>query len=506
MEAVILNGRDLTVDQVVRAARLSAPVELDPAAFALAVEARNIVLEKSGCGKQIYGLNTGLGGNKDSFVPPEDYHRFNERILYSHSVALPPYATKELVRAAMLCRLNGLLNAASGIQPEALLLLRDMLNAGIHPRMPSRGSVGMSDLGIMAYLGLAMIGKGTAEYREQEMDAAEALSLCSLKPLTLGIKDGLPLVSSNAFSVAAGALLCHDIEKLLSMSDLLYAMEYEVLNLSPVFLDIRSCEKYHHQGYLESMKKVRFYLEGSPIWQNGTTSLECALSHSSSCAVHGAVRDSLEYIKNQLPLYMNSSDDCPVVLLEERDIVSSSNFIITGMAIGFEMLDIALAHLSKCTANRLLRLCNEHFSSLPRFLRPAPEVIAYSTIQKTISSLDGQISHLANPASLYYLPTANEAEDHGCNTPYVMEKTREILEQLYLLLGIEAMHAAQAADVSDRAPAGRGTSYAYEAIRAKLPMLTDDNRDLGADICLAGELIKRGELLPEELPGAEKTV
>lgn len=503
MEAVILNGRDLTVEQIVQAARCGAPVKLDEEAFSLAVEARNIVLEKSGCEKQIYGLNTGLGGNKDSFVPPEDYHRFNERILFSHSVALPPFAPRELVRATMLCRLNGFMNAASGIQPEALLLLRDMLNAGIHPRIPSRGSVGMSDLGNMAYLGLTMIGKGIVEFREQEMEAAEALSLCSLKPLTLGIKDGLPLVSSNSFSVAAGALLCHDIERLLSMSDLLYAMEYEISNLPPVFLDIRSCEKYHHQGCLESMEKVCFYLEGSSLWMNKNTSLECALSHSSSCAVHGAVRDSLEYLKNQLPLYINSSDDCPVVLLEERDIISSSNFIITGLAIGFEMVDIALAHLSKCTANRLLRLCNESFSPLPRFLRPAPEVIAYSTIQKTISSLDGQISHLANPASLYYLPTANEAEDHGCNTPYVMEKTREILEQLYLLLGIEAMHAAQAADVSGRMPSGNGTAYAYEVIRRTIPELTEDNRDLGADICLAGELIKRGEILPKEQTGTE---
>lgn len=495
METVILNGKELTVEQIVRVARHGAQVEMDEHAFSLAEKARQIVLEKSGCGKPIYGLNTGLGGNKDSHVPPEDYHRFNERILYSHSVALPPYAPKDLVRAVMLCRLNGFLNAASGIQPKALTLLSGMLNAGIHPRIPVKGSVGMSDLGNMAYMGLAMIGKGTVEYRDQEMEASEALRQCGLEPLMLGIKDGLPIVSSNAFSVAAGALICYDTEKLLDMSDLLYAMEFEVLNLPPVFLDIRSCEKHHHEGYLDSLKRVNHYLSGSILWKNENTSEISALSHSSSCAIHGAVRDSLGYLKKQLPLYLNSSDDCPVVLLEERDIISSSNFIITGLAIGFEMLDIALAHLSKCTANRLLRLCNEHFSSLPRFLRPGPEVIAYSTIQKTISSLDGQISHLASPASLYYLPTANEAEDHGCNTPYVMEKTREILELLYLLLGVEAMHAAQAADVSGRMPTGRGTAWAYKVIREKIPMVTEDNRDLGADICAAGELIKRGGII-----------
>ena len=498
MDKVILNGRDLTVTQIIKAARHDAYVELDEEALALASEARNIVLEKSGCGKQIYGLNTGLGGNKDSHVPPEHYRKFNERIIFSHSVALPPYAPKDLVRATMLIRLNGFLNAAAGIQPGALNLLCDMLNAGIHPRIPVKGSVGMSDLGNMAYLGLAMIGKGVVEYMDRKMEASEALKLCALKPLTLGIKDGLPIVSSNAFSVAAGALICHDTEQILNMSDLLYAIEYEALNLSPAFLNMRSCEKYRHRGYYESMERVNRYLSGSALWENENTSLECALSHSSSCAIHGAVRDSLGYIKQQLPLYINSSDDCPTVLHEERDIISSSNFIITGLAIGFEMLDIALAHLSKCTANRLLRLCNERFSRLPRFLRPEAEVIAYSTIQKTISSLDGQISHLASPASLYYLPTANEAEDHGCNTPYVMEKTREILELLYLLLGAEAMHAAQAADVAGRPPTGRGTAYAYREIRKIIPKMTDDNRDLGADICSAGELIRKGAILPTE--------
>lgn len=498
MDRVILNGKELTVEQIVQIARKGAPVDLDEKAFFMAGEARKIVVEKSDAGKQIYGLNTGLGGNKDSYVPPEHYHRFNERILFSHSVALPPYAPKDLVRATMACRLNGFLNAAAGIQPEALVLLRDMLNDGIHPRIPIKGSVGMSDLGNMAYLGLAMIGRGVVEYQGEEIQAKEALERCLLKPLTLGIKDGLPLVSSNAFSVAAGALLCQDTEMLLDMSDLLYAMEYEAMNISPVFLDINALNNHHHPGYRESLGRVRKYLAESTLWKGENNSLECALSHSSSCAIHGAVRDSLGYLKQQLPLYINSSDDCPVVLLEERDIISSSNFIITGLAIGFEMLDIAMAHLSKCTANRLLRLGNEKFSSLPRFLRPGSEVIAYSTLQKTISSLDGQISHLAAPASLHYLPTANEAEDHGCNTPYVMEKTKEILELMYLLLGTEAMHAAQAADVAGRVPTGCGTAYAYRIIRQAIPMLTDDDRDLGADVCRARDLIKNGEILPKK--------
>lgn len=498
MNTILLNGQSLTLDEIEAVARQDAQVEIDPSAWQLALESRSIVLEWADSEKEIYGLNTGLGANKDNVIPAEAYHQFNEQILFSHSIALPPFASRDEVRATMLCRLNGLLNGCSGIQPQALILLKDMLNHKIHPRIPQRGSVGMSDLGNMAYLGLAMIGKGMVEYRSASMDAKSALEAEGLTPLVLGVKDGLPLVSSNAFSVGRAALLCLDIERILNTSDLLYAMEYEAIGLNTEFLDPRSCQKHPHSGYEKSLKLVRDYLKGSSLWESNNSSLHSAISHSSSCAIHGAVRDGYEYVKGQMPHYINASDDCPYVVLEDRAIISSSNFIITGLAIAFEMMDLSLAHLSKLTANRLLRLDNEYYSSLPRFLRPQKHVIAFSTIQKTISALDTEISHLASSASLYYHPTANEAEDHGCNTPYVLDKTQKIVDCLYYLLGIEAMHAAQAYDVGKRKADGQATHYAYEQIRNEIPMLLEDNRDLGADMCKAFELIKQQRLFAPE--------
>ncbi|WP_025640655.1 HAL/PAL/TAL family ammonia-lyase [Schnuerera ultunensis] len=495
---IILDGKHLTVEQVVEVAREGVQVEIHPKAFATAEASRAVVLGLINSDKQIYGLNTGVGANKDNKILPEEYRAFNERIIHSHCVALPPFADKATVRATMLCRLNGFLNGVAGVQTEILTMLKDFLNYGIHPRIPERGSVGMADLGNMAYVGLAMIGEGNVEYNGSNIPAMEALKKYNLAPIVLGPKDALSIVSSNAYSVGKAALLCADIEDLMDMADIIYAMGYEAQGYNPMFIDKRSARNRPLKGQHDSLKKVRECLEDSHLWNCDNETLLGALSYKSSCAIHGAIRDSLYYIQSMLPLYINSSDDCPMVLIEEKEMISTDNFIVTGLAIAYEMMGIALAHLSKLICNRILRLDNDLFSNLPRFLRPDTNVISFSTIQKTISALDTEIRHLANPVSLDYLPTANETEDHGCNTSYVMSKTEKIVDLLYYLLGIELMHNAQAADLSGKLPTGKGTRYAYDVVRNVIMFLEDDDRDLGAEMEKVYKVVREKEII---LPG-----
>ena len=497
--SIVLDGHSLTTAQIAAVACENMSVEVDWPAIERASAARAVVLELAGSSdKPIYGLNVGLGANKDVHISPEMYHSFNTRILRSHGVALPPMASRDVVRATMLCRLNGLLTGMAGVDVKIIYLLRDMLNHQIHPQIPERGSVGMSDLGNMAYMALPLIGEGYVEFHGDILPAAEALRLCGLSPVQLGPKDGLPLVSSNAFSVAKAALLCEDINMLLYMADAVFATGYEALGYNPMFLDMRGLPVRPLEGHRQSLTYVHACLSGSKLWSSGNNSLEGALSYKSGCSIHGAVWDSLKYVQTLLPTYINSSDDCPMVLTQEREIISTDHFIITGLAVAFEMLDIALAHLSKTICNRILRLGNERFSGLPRFLRPEQDVIAYATIQKTVSALDGEIRHLANPASLDYLPTANESEDHGCNTPYVMGKTEQIVDLLRYLIGIEAMHSAQAADLAGGRPSGQGTGYVYDCVRQAIPFLDQDNRDLGADMQRAYQLVLEKKLLYQE--------
>ena len=500
-EAIVLTGRDLAISEVVSVARHGARVQVSPRSFAEVEAARAVLLGLIDGEKPIYGLNTGVGANKDNRISPEEYRTFNERILRSHSAGVPPFADRETVRAALLIRLNGLLNGVSGIQPAIVRLIAEMLNLGIHPRVPERGSVGMSDLANMAYIGLALIGEGTAEYRGELVPAARALEDSGLKPVVLGPKDGLSLVSSNAFAVGKAALLAAEFETLLKTADIAYAMGCEAQGCNPMFLDPRSGRRRPLKGQHDSLAFTRDCLEGSELWNSPNESLSGALSWKSSCAIHGAVRDTLSHARDDLLQYMNSSDDCPMVLIPEGDMISTDNFIVTGLAVAFEAAGIALAHLSRLICNRIMRMDNEHFGNLPRFLRPRRDVIAFSVIQKTIVALDAEVRLLSNPVSLDYMPTANETEDHGCNTPLVMQKTRRIADLLYRLLGIELMHCAQAADLRGKPPTGKGTGYAYRALRREISFLDDDDRDLGAEMEKAYELVRLGEICRPEYRG-----
>lgn len=496
MKRVILDGNSLTLEQLRAVACDGAEVELSKQAMDEVRKAREIVLELANSEKQIYGLNTGVGANKDNRVTEEEFHRFNERILFSHAVALPPYADTKTARATMLCRLNSMMTGLSGVSPEIPELLRDMLNCGIHPRIPQRGSVGMADLGSMAYVGLALIGKGTVELHGREMPACTALAQCALKPVSLGPKDGLPLVSNNSLALAKAALLYGEIEDAVSMSEAVYALCLEAQEYNPMFLDRRMLRKRPFTGNEKSLEHICACLQGSSFWDNGVETLYGALSFKSSPAIYGTMRDALESVKPLLLRHLNAAEDCPIVLIPEREMISADNFIITGLAVEFEKLGIMLAHLSGLICNRILRMDQEAFSGLPRFLRPADDVIGYATMQKTISALDSEIQLLAAPVSFRYLPTSNDSEDHGCNTPLVMQKTEQILDLLYYLIGIEAMHGAQAADLKSR-PSGKGTRKVYDALRSVVPFLEEDDRDLGEDMRAAHDLVQQKRFLVE---------
>ena len=497
-ETVILDGKSLTRQELEAVVSGGAQVEIQEEALMRAQEARKTVLFLTDSQKQIYGMNTGLGANKDRRITQEEFEKFNRQILYSHSVAILPLADQAWVRAAMLCRLNSFLIGTAGVQTEMILLLKEFLNQEITPLVPARGSVGLADLGNMAFLGLAMIGEGEVEYQGQKLKAQEALKKAGLKKLTLGPKDGLPMVSSNMFSVGKAALLCGKIRDLIEMSETVYAMGLEAQSYNPVFIDQRTLKITSHRGHRESLAFVNQCLEGSSIYHNGNETLYGALSFKSTCGVMGSIRDGLHYLESVVDGYLNASEDCPAVLAEEREIVSTDFFIVTGLAAALEMMDILLCHMAGLTANRIMRMCKEEFSGLPRFLRPEPSVIGYGTMQKTVAAVYNEIRHLANPASMDYFPTANESEDYGCMTPYLLLKTEKMLENLYTLTAMEAMYAAQASECQEGLIRGKGTLYAYRKIRETTKRIQQDDQILGFEIEKVSSLIREKKIIADE--------
>ena len=496
-ETITLSGRELTTAQVARIARQYARVEISAQAEADISATRKLILEMAKDRElpRIYGFNTGVGMNKDWDISEEGLGRFNRMLINSHSAAVGPEASEEEVRAMLAVRLNCFLTNHTGASPELIHMYRDFLNLRLHPVMPTRGSIGESDLVVMAHIGLAVQGEGEVFLQGERMSAAEALAKAGLKPVTLGCKDGLAIVNTSALFAGLGSLLAEDVMEFMDMCDLLYALSLEAFggNTSP--LDEACHLARPVRGPMETAARVRRYLEGRFIWQPGVTvTMQDPLCYRSACHVNGAVRDALDYVIPHLAGHINSSDDNPCVVSEQRRILSCSNYDATSLALGFEMLGQALCHVSRNICYQLIKLDTPYFSRLPRFLSPdGTSVMAYTTNQKTYTALDAENRLLSNPVNVDWLSVSGDVEDHATNAPLIVAKTSKMLDNLRYMLGMQAYHAAQAIDLRNMAPLGRYTSEAYAAIRDVIPFV-DQDRVVSIDIRRAYELVRSGRL------------
>ncbi len=497
-ETVVLTGSNLTVESVAQVASFDAPVQIAPAAQQKLAESREFVYRLVDSNVPVYGFNTGVGANKDKAVEGEYYNQFNVNMVRSHCVAAGPEASRPEVRAMMVIRLNTLLLGYTGMSPEIAYMYRDLLNNDITPVVPERGSIGEADIACLSHIALTMIGEGEAYYRQERLPAREALAKAGLAPLVLGPKDGLALVSSNALAAGQGVLVLYELKRLIKLADVIYSLSLEAFkgNVSPLNEEINRVRRF--KGQNESAAQVRKLLDGSYLWlPNIANALQDPLCFRCACHIHGAVRDSLRYLEELMDIQMNSSDDNPCVLMSQNAIMSCGNFEVVNWAVAFEMLGIALSHLSRAACFRTIKLSTAQFSGLPRFLTPDPEhVIAFGTIQKPFTALDAEIRHLANPVSMDFYAVAGDIEDHASNTPYVVQKTRKIVDNLYYILGIEAIHAAQACDLRPEKEFKLGDAgrVVHRKIREVIPFLAQD-RNLTLDIAKAYKLLQSGVLL-----------
>ena len=493
METIKINGSSLTIEQLVKVARYAARVEIAPEAMETMKASRQLVFDLAESNTPVYGFNTGVGWNKDKRVFKEFFKQYNENLIRSHCLGVEPYASVEEVRAIMLARLNPLLLGITGIQPEIAVMYADMLNNGIHPLIPERGSVGEGDITCLSHIGLAMIGEGDVNFRGEIVSASESLKKSGLKAAQLGPKDGLAIVSSNALGAGQGVLVAYEMQKLLDLMDVTYALSLEGLNgnTSPLDKEAQKIRPFVGQGY--SAARIREYLEGSYIWEaDWKKPVQDPLCYRSGAHVIGAVRDALRYLEDLLLIQLNSSDDNPCIILEEKRMISCSNFEATNWAMAFEMLGLGIVQLSKMSCYRSIKLGNPEFTKLPRFLSPADNVLGFATLQKVYTSLDSEIRHLANPAPDFF-SLAGDIEDHANSIPYIVQKTRKMLDNLYYIIGIELMHGAQAVDLRNDIHIGKGTKAVFEEFRREIPFYNVD-RNLSVDIKKAYEIAKSGKL------------
>lgn len=495
MDKIILNGKNLTIEILNEIAYSNKEVTIANEAMEILVKGRKMVFDLVDKDIPVYGFNTGVGWNKDKKVFKEFFNEYNTNLIYSHSLGTGEICTEAEVRAIMAARLNGYLVGCTGISPEIANVYAEFLNKRVHPVIPKGGSVGNADLANLSHIGLAMIGEGKVIYNGEIINADKALELADIKKIELGPKDGLAIVSSNAFAAGQAALVLKELEDLMDTTDIIYSLSLEGLNgnttpLTPEAHDVRP-----FSGQRMSLENITKCLNGSYIYNpDPNKPVQDPLSFRGTPQINGAVRDALKYAKDLLTIQLNSSDDNPCLLINDNKLISCANYEPISWVLAFEMLGIALSHLSKNSSYRTIKLSDPSFTKLNRFLSPNDGVLGFATIQKVFSSADAEIRHLSNPVTADFLSLAGDIEDHANNTPYVVNKLSKMVDLLYRITAVEAIHAAQAIDFRKGLKQGVGTKKAYEIIRKEVKFY-DKDRPLYIDIQIAYELLKSKKIL-----------
>jgi histidine ammonia-lyase len=497
VEGVRLSGNDLTIADVARVAYQNERVCVTPLARERMERSRQVVDSLVSSPLPMYGLTTGLGALKGQRISAGELRQFQKNILMSHSVGVPPNYSTPTVRAIMVTRLNGMARGGAGVQPKVFDLLLNMLNRGVHPIIPSRGSIGMSDLAPLAHMALPLIGRGEVEYRGRRLPSEVAFQEAGLETVTLEAKDGLALCSANSASIGHGALVLRDAMNTMVCADIAAALSLVAFQGNTSLLDDRIQAVRPHTGQQTSAERVRALLAGSALLTGRCRprSIQDPISFRCVTQVHGACLDAIAFVRTMVEIDLNSTGDNPVVLPDLEMVVSNGNFHPAGLAMGFDTLGLVLGQLTSLSTSRTLKLMDPELSGLPPQLTGRPGInCGFGVIQKPLTALNAENRFLASPASLDFIPVADSIEDHATNATMTVNKAAVMLDNVRYVLAIELMSAAQAIDLCDNAPLGPVGRATHEAIRTVVPFFADDDI-LSTGIAAVHKLIASGDLL-----------
>jgi histidine ammonia-lyase len=473
------------IAELVKVARGGEAVVLSAPARRRVVAARELVDRLAGSGQAIYGLNSALGANTGAVLADGDLENYQRRAVRARAVAVGPAYDTSSVRAMQFARIAAMAQGGSGVSPAVLDACIALLNLRVHPQVPRFGSIGVADLPQLSHLALPLFGEGHAEFAGELLDGQVALERAGLKPVTLGAKDGLALISSNAATVARSALVLHDVTSALGAWLSAAALGYEGFrsNLSP--LHPAAVAARPAPGQIDTAARMRALLEGSSLWAPGAARrVQDPVSMRVVAQVHGAASHMVGLAREQVEIELNSAADSPLVLAEEGLMLSNGNFHLPGLALALDASAIALAQASSLSVSRCQRFMTPALTGLPlQLTRHGPAHSGFATVQKTLTALWAEVRQRANPGSLDYLPVSETLEDHACMALGVAEKLGEMLERIHYLIAIELLVSAQAVDLrgTPETGLGAGTRAAYRTLRSLVPTL-DEDRPLGPDI------------------------
>jgi histidine ammonia-lyase len=513
MQALHINGNDLTLEDIRQVVYERRPVLLQPEARQAVERARAVVDDLVANERVAYAVNTGVGHLADLHISHQDIRKLQINLLRSHAVGVGDPLTEDVTRAMMLLRANSLAKGFSGVRPAVIDTLCEMLNRGVHPVIPSQGSVGASgDLAPLAHLALVLIAEGEAVHQGKRQAAAEAMKAADIKPLVLEAKESISLINGTQAMLAIGLLVTLQAYILADTADVIGALTLDALKGTDVAFDERIQKARPHAGQLLVAQHLRRMLEGSVIRESHLECQKVQDAYSLRCMpqVHGAVRDTLAHCRQTFEIEVNSAVDNPLVFPEERKvgapkrtvgtampgvILSGGNFHGQPLAFALDFLSIALSALAGISERRLERLVNPALNEgLPAFLAPGAGLNSgFMMPQVTAAALVGENKVLSHPASVDSITTSGNKEDFVSMGMTAANKLLRVVANVRNVLAIEALAAAQALDFRAPLQTSKRAQTAIAAIRSVSPPIVED-RIFAPDIVRVAAMIASGKL------------
>jgi histidine ammonia-lyase len=496
--SIALTGNDLTLDQLAQVVFARAEVALAPDARKRMEASRAVVEKLLASGQTVYGVNTGFGELAEVRISPDQIRQLQLNLVRSHACGVGAPLSEWETRAVILLRANALAKGFSGVRPVVVETLCAMLNRGVHPVIPSQGSVGASgDLAPLAHLAQVVIGEGEAFLNGERLAGAEAMQRAGIAPLALEAKEGLSLLNGTQGMLALLALACRDAEILADSADVAAALSLDALRGSPTAFDQRIAAVRPYAGHATTARNLLRLNEGSEIRESHRSAekdprVQDAYSLRCTPQVHGAVRDALAQVRATLEVELNSATDNPLVFADSGEILSGGNFHGQPLAMAADHMAVALATLGGIAERRIEHMTNPSTSLLPPFLTAQAGLNSgFMILQVAAAALASENKALATPRSVDSIPTSGNQEDYVSMGMSAARRLRPMLDNLQNVLAIELLAACQGIDLLAPLRTGTEAQKAHALVRSGSPRVEQD-RSLAADIAAVARQIADG--------------
>lgn len=498
MKQLIIDGESLTLYDVFDVAHFDRQVAIDASAVGKMHQSRQAIVDMIQQERVVYGVNTGFGKLANVHIPHDELEELQLNLVLSHACGAGDAIPIPIVRAAMLLKANALCKGFSGSRPEIAQALIDMLNKGVIPLIPEKGSVGASgDLAPLAHMTLVMLGLGEAYFDGEKMSGADALKAADLSPVTLLAKEGLALLNGTQVMTAFGVEAIVRALNLAKLADIAGAITVESLLGTKVAFDDRIQRARGFADQIHVGDNMRKMMADSEIVESHKDCGRVQDPYSSRCIpqVHGTVRQTLRFAQEVITTELNATTDNPLVFADENEVLSGGNFHGQPVSTACDVLAIAAAQLANISERRLENLMDTSLSGLPPFLATQSGINSgFMIAQVTAAALASENKVLCHPASVDSIPTSANQEDFVSMGAHAARKSLEVVENAETVIGIELLAGCQAVDFRENLRPGAGTNPAYQTVRTHIPTMQKD-RLLKNDIEKIRALVKSNEII-----------